>query len=163
MQNLPRILRHANGQAFCTTEYVADEHWLRTTWQGFVSPLEAERGAQVILEPLSMLPVHYLLNDNSQLQGPWFDSIDWLQRVWAPQAARLGLRYVAHVLQPHTEADLSTLLATHPFEGQFELQLFSTVEGAAAWLHDCQRHDELAASAARRPPGAAAADESAAA
>jgi hypothetical protein len=160
MQNLPHIVRHANGQPFCTTDYVASEHWLRTTWQGFVSPAEAEQGAQMILEPMHLRPVHYLLNDNSQLQGPWFDSIEWLLRVWAPQAAQLGLRYVAHVLQPHTEAELDHILAHDPFAGQFELQLFSTVEQAAAWLRDCQRKQALLAG-----PGAtqAAPDQTAAA
>lgn len=147
-------MRHANGQAFCTTEYIASERWLRTTWQGFVSPTEAEQGAQVILEPMNILPVHYLLNDNSQLQGPWFDSAEWLQQVWAPQAARLGLRYVAHVLQPHTEADLGTLLATHPFEGKFELQLFETAEDAATWLRDCRRQAELTPDAQGQRPEA---------
>jgi hypothetical protein len=144
MQVLPRIVRRPNGQAFCTTEYIASERWLRTTWQGFVSPSDAEQGARAALEPLNLTAVHYLLNDNSQLQGPWFDSLEWLQRVWAPQAAALGLRYVAHVLQPHTEADLGTVLATNPFAGQFELQLFSTAEEATSWLRDCRRQEELA-------------------
>jgi hypothetical protein len=40
-----------------------------------------------------------LLNDNSQLTGPWFESTDWLAHVWLPQAEHLGLRYVAHVVQ----------------------------------------------------------------
>jgi hypothetical protein len=145
MQVLPRIVRRANGQAFCTTEYNAAERWLRTTWQGFVSPADAEQGAQAALEPLDISGVHYLLNDNSQLQGPWFDSVDWLQRVWAPQATQLGIRYIAHVLQPHTEADLNGVLNQDPFAGQFELQLFSTVEEATAWLRDCRRQQELAA------------------
>jgi hypothetical protein len=144
MQVLPRIVRRSNGQAFCTTEYIAAERWLRTTWQGFVSPADAEQGAQAAVEPLDISEVPYLLNDNSQLQGPWFDSVEWLQQVWAPQAARLGIRYVAHVLQPHTEATLSNVLARDPFAGQFELQLFSTVEEATAWLRDCRRQQELA-------------------
>jgi len=159
MQVLPRIVRHPNGQAFCTTEYIASERWLRTTWQGFVSPLDAEQGAQAALEPLNLTGVSYLLNDNSQLQGPWFDSVEWLQRVWAPQAATLGIRYVAHVLQPHTEATLGNVLAGHPFAGQFELQLFSTVEEATSWLRDCRRCEELTPDTATGP----AADEAAAA
>jgi hypothetical protein len=145
MQVLPRIVRRANGQPFCTTEYIAAERWLRTTWQGFVSPADAEQGAQAAVEPLPISDVHYLLNDNSQLQGSWFDSIEWLQQVWAPQAAQLGIRYVAHVLQPHSEAELTSVLDQNPFAGQFELQLFSTVEEATAWLRDCRRQQELSA------------------
>jgi hypothetical protein len=151
MQVLPRILRHTDGRAFCTTEYVAAERWLRTTWQGYVSPADAEQGAQDALEPLNLTEVHYLLNDNSQLRGPWFDSVDWLQQVWAPRAAQLGLRYVAHVLQPHTEATLNDVLAHDPFAGQFEFQLFSTAEEATAWLRDCRRQQELPTGTATAP------------
>jgi len=159
MQVLPRIVRRANGQAFCTTEYIAAERWLRTTWQGFVSPTDAEHGAQAAVEPLAISEVHYLLNDNSQVKGPWFDSVDWLQQVWAPQATQLGIRYVAHVLQPHTEADLNGVLDQDPFAGQFELQLFSTVEEATAWLRDCRRQQELSAgiAVAQTPPSQSAA------
>ncbi len=139
----PIIVRRANGSTFCLTEYIPAEHWLRTTWQGFVTPTEAEQGASGALEPLRLHPVRCLLNDNSLIQGPWFDSVAWLQRVWGPQALRLGLRYVAHVAQPHTEDDLGALLGHDPFSGLFEVQVFTNVEDAEAWLRDCQRYDDL--------------------
>ncbi|AMR25881.1 hypothetical protein A0257_01400 [Hymenobacter psoromatis] len=135
------VLLHFTNHAFCLTEYIPAEGWLRTTWRGFVAPLNAEQGAASALQALHQTPSPYLLNDNSQIQGPWFDSVGWLQRVWVPQATHLGLRYVAHVLQPHTEADLSFLLTKDPFADKFELQLFTTVEEAAAWLRDCQRRN----------------------
>ncbi|MGI4741093.1 MAG: hypothetical protein ACRYG7_38495 [Janthinobacterium lividum] len=132
---------HFANHATCLTEYIPAERWLRTTWQGYVAPTSAEQGAEGMLEVLHMSPTRYLLNDNSQIQGPWFDSVDWLQQVWAPQATRLGLRYVAHVLQPHTEADLGLVLAKDPFAGEVELQLFTTVAEATRWLRECQQRD----------------------
>jgi len=138
-----RVVRHFTSSAFCITEYVPAEHWLRTTWQGFISPADAELGAEAILVPLQREPIPYLLNDNSQVRGPWFDSMHWLQRVWAPQAARLGLRYVAHVAQPHTEADLESVLQRMPFQDMFEVQVFAAVEDAASWLRDCQYQHQL--------------------
>lgn len=146
MEILPRIVRHSDGQAFCTTDYVAAEGWLRTTWQGHVTPADAEQGAAAALEPLRIGAVPYLLNDNSQIKGPWFDSLEWLQRVWGPQATKLGLRFVAHVMQPHTEADLDAVLSHNPFAGLFELQLFATVGEAASWLHECQQHNAQGAN-----------------
>jgi hypothetical protein len=137
MEALTRILHHANGQPFCITECRPAEGWLQTTWLGFVSPADAERGALGALEPLCQGPVAGLLNDNSQLKGPWFDSIAWLRRVWAPQAARLGLRYIAHVAQPHTEADLGALFERDPFGGTIDLQIFTNLDEALAWLRDC--------------------------
>ncbi len=140
MEARTSIAHHANGQPYCLTEYVQPEGWLQTTWWGFVSPTDAEQGALVALEPLRLRPIAGLLNDNSQIQGPWFDSIAWLQRVWAPQAARLGLRYIAHVAQPHTEADLGGVLSRNLFGSQIDLQVFTTIEDAASWLRDCLRY-----------------------
>ena len=145
--------RRFDNNAFCITEYNPTEHWLRTTWQGFVAPADAKQGAEGALEALRLAPVPYLLNDNSQIQGLWFDSIEWLRQVWAAQAAQLGLRYVAHVLQPHTEADMEQLLIHQPFADSFELQLFTTANEAAAWLRECQHldaqhsHSDLSAAA----------------
>ena len=141
MDPILQVIRHDDGRAYCTTEYVPEEGWLLITWQGFVSPADAEKGAKAALKPLGLSPILYLLNDNSQIKGPWFDSVDWLKQVWAPQAARMGLRYVAHVAQPHTEAELSVLLNHNPFDGKFDLQLFTTLEEATSWLHDCQRQE----------------------
>jgi hypothetical protein len=56
-------------------------------------------GAEAYLFHAVQTPSAMLLNDNSQLTGPWFESTDWLAHVWLPQAEHLGLRYVAHVVQ----------------------------------------------------------------
>jgi hypothetical protein len=146
MEALTRILHHANGQPYCITECRPIEGWLQTTWLGFVSPIEAEQGALVALEPLCQGPVAGLLNDNSQIKGPWFDSITWLKRVWAPQAARLGLRYIAHVAQPHTEADMGALFNRNPFGKTIDLQVFNSPEDAITWLYDCLHHQSRPAT-----------------
>jgi hypothetical protein len=138
MPALTRTVRHANGQPYCITQYVPTEGWIKTTWLGFVSPAEAEEGASAALESLHAGPITCLLNDNSQIKGPWFDSVHWLKRVWAPQAARLGLRYIAHVAQPHTEADLGVLFDRNPFGKNIELQVFTFIEDATNWLRHQQ-------------------------
>jgi hypothetical protein len=104
-----------------------------------VTTQDGHSGATDLLQQLPTAQVHYLLNDNSQVLGPWFDSVDWLQRIWGPHAERLGLRYVAHVLQPHVEDDLGLLLRQNPFAGKFELQFFTTVADAECWLLECQQ------------------------
>lgn len=116
----------------CRLTYDEAQGWLRATWQGFVDPIEATRGAEAYLRYAAQLPSAYLLNDNSQLRGPWFDSLDWLAEVWVPQAAQLGLRYVAHVLQADRHSDIvpSHLPASIPFE----LQIFREVPDAEFWL-----------------------------
>lgn len=121
----------------CTLSFDERNQWLRATWRGFVGPAEAMRGADNYLA--QKIRCAYLLNDNSALQGPWFDSVEWLERVWMPQARHLGLRYVAHVVQADTHADILTVAFPGPVVGWLELQMFQALPAAEAWLHDCQR------------------------
>ena len=122
----------------CTLTFEEDNHWLRATWRGFVDPEEARRGAQSYLDSLTDFRCPLLLNDNTALHGPWFDTLDWLARVWVPQAASLGLRYVAHVVQADTLHDI--ISATHRFPTLclFDLQIFDEAEQAEDWLRQCR-------------------------
>lgn len=119
-------------QSACVLVYEEANQWLRATWSGYVDPLEAMRGAEAYLAHAARTPCALLLNDNSRLRGPWFDSLDWLADVWVPQAARLGLRYVAHIVQADQHLDIipSRLPASIPFE----LQIFQEVNDAQQWL-----------------------------
>jgi hypothetical protein len=67
--------------SFCRLTYDETNQWLRTTWSGYVDPIEAMNGAEAYLRHAAHTPSAYLLNDNSQLRGPWFDSLDWLAEV----------------------------------------------------------------------------------
>ena len=70
---------------------------------------------------------------------PWFDSVEWLQRAWVPHAYRLGLRYVAHVVQADTRTDSLTLRFPAPVAGPLEVQIFHAVDEAEQWLRRRQQ------------------------
>ena len=116
----------------CALTYEEENHWLRATWRGYVDPTEAMRGAEAYLQHAARMPCPLLLNDNSALRGPWFDSLDWLAEIWVPQASRLGLRYVAHVLQADRHSDI--IPTRLPDSVPFELQIFQNLEDAQDWL-----------------------------
>lgn len=120
----------------CTLSYEEDEQWLQATWRGYVDPDEALRGAEAYLRYAAHTPCAFLLNDNTRLQGPWFDSLDWLARAWVPQAARLGLHYVAHVVQADRHFDV--IPARLPPPAPFDLQIFQSVAEARHWLRQCR-------------------------
>lgn len=120
----------------CLLELDEANGWLRVTWTGYVDHAEAVRGAEGYLHDASACPC--LLNDNTALQGPWSDSIEWLEQVWVPQALRLGLRYVAHVPQHSDPMGYGTTHLRNPSGGQFELQIFAQVADAEDWLRTCQ-------------------------
>ncbi|TGE03720.1 hypothetical protein [Hymenobacter fodinae] len=123
----------------CTLTYEQENKWLRATWRGYVDPQEAMRGAQNYLVQAQGLACAYLLNDNVALQGPWFDSLEWLEQAWLPRAQQLGLRFVAHVVQQDTGTDLLIRTFTHAHLGELELQIFSDLAQAQHWLRDCQQ------------------------
>lgn len=97
------------------------------------------RGAEHYLVNAAFLHCPYLLNDNVHLQGPWFDSIEWLEQAWLPHARRIGLRYMAHVVQADTRVDILTRTFLQPVIGTIDLQLFHTVAEAEDWLRTCQQ------------------------
>lgn len=116
----------------CALSYDETEHWITALWRGHVDQDEAMKGAQDYLQHATQVPCAYLLNDNSQLVGPWFESIEWLLHVWVPQAERIGLRYVAHIVQADLHHDIFTRQHSVPLP--FELQIFQNPADARHWL-----------------------------
>lgn len=114
------------------------EGWLRATWRGFVDTTEAYNGADNYLHVLAELHCACLLNDNSTLTGPWFDSVEWLERVWVPQSRQLGLRYVAHVVQADSLSDTITIHLRGAELSGLVVQIFQQVAEAEVWLRHCQ-------------------------
>lgn len=123
----------------CSLYYDEVEHWLCAVWRGYIDPIEALRGAEAYLRHAAHTPSAKLLNDNSQLHGPWFESTAWLAKVWVPEAERLGLRYVAHVTRADRRYDILT--ASQPLVLPFEFQIFDDVAEARHWLRECQVAD----------------------
>lgn len=121
----------------CALTYNEAEGWIEATWRGYVDVAEAMRGAEAYLQHAAPYPCAFLLNNNYELHGPWFDSLDWLLHVWVPQAARLGLRYVAHLVQADHHTDIISRSPALPLP--FELQLFHSEQDAYEWLRSMQQ------------------------
>lgn len=126
----------SKDKSSCTLLYDEAEQWLSTVWRGYVDALEARNGALAYLDHAAQQHCALLLNDNSRLQGPWFDSLDWLMNMWVPRAERMGLRYVAHIIQNDRHDD--TLTTQPPLHLPFDLQIFREVEDAKQWLRQCR-------------------------
>ncbi|PJJ60135.1 hypothetical protein [Hymenobacter chitinivorans] len=126
------LLSNQARHVYCAAQHEPENGWIRLTWSGFVINDDGVQGASSYLRLLQGTPCSRLLNDNSRVTGPWFDSIDWLEHVWAPQVVALGLRYVAHVLPANDFP--SVLPPADTFAGLFELQIFTTVAEAEQWL-----------------------------
>jgi hypothetical protein len=123
----------------CTLSYEESEQWLYATWGGLIGNHEAMQGALNYLDKVAAHPSAFLLNNNLDLHGPWFNSVEWLEHAWLPQAQRLGLRYIAHVVQADKGDDILTLTRADHLSELLELQLFHDLDAAKDWLHSCQQ------------------------
>ena len=126
------------GQSSCVISYEEDERWLQAVWNGYVDQSAAKRGAELFLRHAACRPSAFMLSDNSRLRGPWFQDLEWLATIWMPQAATLGLRYVAHVEQ--ADSLFSRTELTLNLGVPFELQLFHDLEDARNWLREVRRN-----------------------
>ncbi|MBO0360217.1 hypothetical protein J0X19_19805 [Hymenobacter sp. BT186] len=120
----------------CELFYDEENQWIRAIWLGYIEPEQAYEGATGFLEAMQTFHCPYLLNDNSGLRGPWFDSVEWLRTVWAPQATRLGLRYIAHITQPNDLLHEVSALEAESFGGNIQLQVFDDAQAAEEWLRE---------------------------
>ena len=123
----------------CALSLEQQDGWLRATWSGYITTDDALSGALNYLEQVGPFHCRYFLNDNTSLRGPWFDSVEWLDQVWLPQAIQLGLRYIAHVVQADTHNDILTLSYPIHTTEALELQFFDDVASAQHWLRTCQQ------------------------
>lgn len=119
--------------------YEESAQWLYANWSGLIGNQEAMQGARNYLDKLSAHPSAFLLNNNLALHGPWFSSLEWLRHTWLPQAQRLGLRYIAHVVQADKGVDMLTLITAKRLSGPIEFQLFHDMAAAQNWLRACQQ------------------------
>lgn len=130
---------HFGSGGSCVLSYEETEQWLHATWSGPIGNHEAMQGARHYLTKVVAHPSPFLLNDNLAMHGPWFSSVEWLEHAWLPQAQRLGLRYIAHVVQADQGADVLTLAKPSHATGLPELQVFYDLAAAKDWLHSCQQ------------------------
>jgi hypothetical protein len=127
----------SEAQAFCRVKYDTRNHWLRATWQGFVSPPQALQSMVSYLSMLSGPLPALFLNDNSRVLNPWFDSLTWLRYVWESTNTPPP-RCVAHVMQPGASANVGDLDTSWTRNAGTDLQLFESVKDAEEWLRGCQ-------------------------
>ena len=135
---LLNAIQFSSGGA-CVLSYDESSHWLYAKWSGLIGHTEALQGAIGYLDKVPNHRSAFLLNNNLALQGPWFNSVEWLERTWLPQAQKLGLRYIAHVVQANSGYDILTLTSSTHMGDLLELQLFHDVTEAQDWLRNCQQ------------------------
>ncbi|QKG54294.1 hypothetical protein [Hymenobacter sp. BRD67] len=81
----------------------------------------------------------YLLNDNTNLMGPWDHAVAWISEDWTPRAIALGLTHFAHVVSSESFAALSAEAMYTSIGTSFQMRIFGSRTEARHWLRDAQQ------------------------
>ena len=106
-------LHDSNNNPCFFCDYIEEEGWVYSCWIGEISDDLVREGANLTLDLISETGSKCVVNDNRQLTGNWSESNDWLENEYLPNAAKVGMEFIAHVFSPKfitkfSAVDLST-------------------------------------------------------
>ncbi len=127
------------NKVYYTVEYDKASKHIYGNWVGFVTVEEVKEACLIGLSLLEKHRCPYMLNDNSQITGPWSGANEWIATVWMPRALAAGLKRFAHVVSPNIFAAMSVEQLVTKVEGMgFEMQIFQSKQAAKEWLFSPQ-------------------------
>jgi hypothetical protein len=133
-----KTLKDYDGNVFYEAYVDTQSNCLYGTWTGFINLNHVKAGGLVSLNLIKEYNCPYLINDNTNLIGPWQEANDWIEAFWTPQAIESGLRYIAHITSPTTFGKLSAEDLEKKVVGVLNMRLFKNKEQAEEWIKECQ-------------------------
>lgn len=133
----PVLFKNAFDSPFLKLEYIRERETIIATWYGFMIFEDVKNASLISLEAYKLAPVHYVINDNRAVEGPWYDVNTWAQEEWIPRATALGLRAMAYVLAEDTYAALSAQELVNMLQESdtsLRTKACATMEEAHTWL-----------------------------
>lgn len=112
--------------------YEASTHILYWQWIGFQNKDSIVTSGAVILDIVKKRGITKVLNDNSLVNGSWWEAAVWMADVWFPQMIEAGLKNFAWILSPNIFTELSARRAIEPHKET--VRPFYSFEEAHKWL-----------------------------
>lgn len=103
-------------------------------WVGEQNGETVQLGCLACLEMIIEQGAGKLLNDSSQVTGPWYEINEWVATYLTPRALSAGLQYFAFVVPPGLEGKLSVVDLHQRIGGLVHMRIFLEAEEAESWL-----------------------------
>lgn len=132
----PFTFKNKFGVPFLTARYHDTIKCWVAKWVGFVTPEDIIQSSEIKLELMEVFGVQTILNDNRELEGPWYDANDWIQTVWLPRAIKGGVKRLGQILSTDAFAALSAtemISALSVGQDSMELQVFVSLADGLRW------------------------------
>ncbi|WP_151086887.1 STAS/SEC14 domain-containing protein [Hymenobacter baengnokdamensis] len=136
---MKKDLHNIFGKVSLSIEYDRANHLIYNDWQGYQTLESIILGANAYLDELVRYKCPYLLNDNTNLMGPWDHAVTWIAEDWTPRAIALGLTHFAHVVSSESFAALSAEAMFTSIGTSFQMRIFGSRTQARQWLRDAQQ------------------------
>jgi hypothetical protein len=81
--------------------------YMYCNWIGFQNKQSIMNSGSIILDLFKQKNISKILNDNTQVTGPWQEAAEWTATVWFPEMIKAGLRHFAWIFSPNIFAELS--------------------------------------------------------
>jgi len=128
-------IKNKFNKVYYTAEYNKTTNHIYGNWTGFITVEEVKEACLQCITLMEQTRCPNLLNDNSQVTGPWHGANEWIASVWMPKALSLGLKKFAHIVSPNIFAAMSVEQLVTKVEGLgFEMQTFPNEQVAKEWL-----------------------------
>jgi len=116
--------------------YHSEDNYFYYNWLGFQNKKSIIETATKLLETFEQQTSCFkVLNDNSQVTGPWQDSADWATTEWFPAMEKAGLKKFAWIFPSNIFAELSAKKVSSSLESSSKyLKTFYSLNEAKVWL-----------------------------
>lgn len=76
-------------------------------WIGLQKKEVIVKSGAIILSVLKEKKIIKVLNDNTEVNGPWHDAAEWTAKTWFPSMIEAGLKYFAWIISKDIFAEIS--------------------------------------------------------
>ena len=129
-----------NDRTYISLYYDPAKKLYYNDWVGFVNKDQVIQGCLKGLQLVEQKNYPYMLNDNSNLTGPWAQANEWIATEWMPRAIGADLKYFAHILSPNIFAQLSAQQMEMNANG-FHMKSFENIEAGKRWLEEMRQKE----------------------
>lgn len=112
--------------------YERTHHVLHCQWKGVQDTAGIVASGTILLTMIEERHITRILNDNTNVEGSWWEASDWAVKIWMPQVIQSGVRQLAWVISPNIFAELSARRVIENFPTI--TRAFADRETAMTWL-----------------------------
>jgi hypothetical protein len=110
---------------------LVNTHIMYCNWIGPQSRQSVIEGEAFMLQLLAQNQFTKVLNDNTQVTGPWNTAVTYTVETWFPAMITSGLQHFAWIFSPNIFAQLSAKRAAHAHN---VVKAFNEYDHALNWL-----------------------------